>query len=48
MVTAPHGLGRRRREENGPQPKKIADVDGHDQKMGILMSIKHKMRIVTM
>ena len=42
MVTAPHGLGRRR-EENGPQPKKIADLDGHDHKMGIVMSIKHIM-----
>ena len=48
MVTAPHGLGRRRREENGPQPKKIADVDGHDHKMGIVMSIKHKMWMVMM
>ena len=43
VVTAPHGLGRRRREENGPQPKKIADLYGHDHKMGIVMSIKHIM-----
>ena len=34
--------------KTGRDQTKIADVDGHDQKMGILMSIKHKMRIVTM
>ena len=34
--------------KTGRDQTKIADVDGHDHKMGIVMSIKHKMWMVMM